>query len=407
MINITKYSINKQKFYKGKFTYRERALLKGLNKEKKAILFLEDDSIFYGRSFGYPCETSGEVVFNTGMVGYPESLTDPSYHGQILVQTYPLIGNYGIPAKLTNTFGIPIHFESDKIQVKAYIVSEFSENPSHWCYEKTLNQWLIEQKIPGLYGIDTRELTKRLRVKGVMLGVLKTYENEEKIEIEELKEKIKNVENPNDRNLVECVSTSKPIFYESGNSPLVAVIDCGVKFGILRCLLNKDLNVIRIPFNYPVDKILGLNPRGVVISNGPGDPKKCTQTINTLKKLLEADIPMLGICYGVQLLALAAGADTYKLKFGHRGQNHPCTDITTKKCYITSQNHGYAVSSESLEKTDFEVYFVNVNDKTVEGIKHKKKKIFGIQFHPEASPGPYETEFLFDKFVADVKKCQN
>jgi carbamoyl-phosphate synthase small subunit len=281
-------------------------LLKSLNKEKKANLFLEDGSIFYGWSFGYPCERSGEVVFNTGMVGYPESLTDPSYSGQILVQTYPLIGNYGIPTKLTNTFGIPIHFESDKIQVKAYVVSEFSENPSHWCKEKTLNQWLVEQKIPGLFGIDTRELTKKIRIKGVMLGILRTYENNEKVDIEELKEKIKNVDNPNDRNLVEDVSTNKPIFYESGNSPSVAVIDCGVKFGILRCLLNKDLNVVRVPFDYSIDKILDFNPRGIVISNGPGNPKKCIQTINTLKGLLETDIPILGICYGVQLLALAA-----------------------------------------------------------------------------------------------------
>lgn len=404
---MIKHSIDKQKTYKINFTYRERALSNNLNEEKKAILFLEDDSIFCGRSFGYPCETSGEVVFNTGMVGYPESLTDPSYYGQILVQTYPLIGNYGTPATLKNIFGIPIHFESDRIQVKGYIVSEFSENPSHWCNEKTLNQWLIEQKIPGLYGIDTRELTKKLRVNGVMLGILKTYENDEKIDIEELKEKIKKVENPNDRNLVEDVSTKKPIFYENENSPLVIVIDCGVKFGILRCLLNKDLNIVRIPFNYSINKILDFNPKGIIISNGPGDPKKCIQTINTLKKLLETDIPMLGICYGVQLLALAAGADTFKLKFGHRGQNQPCTDITTKKCYITSQNHGYAVNLGSLEKTDFEVYFVNANDKTIEGIKHKKKKIVGIQFHPEASPGPYETEFLFDKFVEDVKKCQN
>jgi carbamoyl-phosphate synthase small subunit len=404
---MIKHLIAKQKTYKRNFTNSERALLKNLNEEKNALLFLEDGSIFYGWSFGYPCETSGEVVFNTGMVGYPESLTDPSYHGQILVQTYPLIGNYGIPKTLTDSFGIPIHFESERIQVNGYIVSEFSKRPSHWCYQKTLNQWLIEQKIPGLYGIDTRELTKKLRARGVMLGILKTYEKDENVDIDGLKEEFKKIENPNDKNLVEDVSTNKPIFYENENSPSVVVIDCGVKFGILRCLLQKNLNIIRVPFNYSIEKILDFNPKGIVISNGPGNPKKCIQTINTLKELIETNIPILGICYGVQLLALAADADTYKLKFGHRGQNHPCIDLTTKRCYITSQNHGYAVSLESLEKTDFEVYFVNVNDKTVEGIKHKKKKIVGIQFHPEASPGPYETEFLFDKFVKDVKECQS
>jgi carbamoyl-phosphate synthase small subunit len=377
-------------------------LLNSPNKQKRTILFLEDGSIFYGLSFGYPNDTSAEVVFNTGMVGYPESLTDPSYHEQMLVQTYPLIGNYGIPKMLTNSVGIPLHFESEKIQVTAYIVSEFSEIPSHWCNGKTLNQWLIEQKIPGLYGIDTRELTKKLRVKGVMLGILKTYEKNEEIDTEKLKEEIKNIQNPNDRNLAQEVSIKEPIFYESGSSPSVVVLDCGVKFGILRSLLDKKLNLIRVPFDYPIDKILEFNPKGIVISNGPGDPKKCAQTINTLKGLLETNIPMIGICYGTQLLALAAGANTYKLKYGHRGQNQPCMDVETKKCYITSQNHGYAVSSESLEDTDFEVYFVNVNDKTVEGIKHKKKNVIGIQFHPEASPGPTETEFLLEEFVKMV-----
>jgi len=399
---MMKHLIDKQKLYKRTFTNSGWALLSSLNEQKKTILFFEDGSIFYGFSFGYPCKTSGEVVFNTGMVGYPESLTDPSYHGQILVQTYPLIGNYGIPKPITNEFGVPLHFESDRIQVSGYIVSEFSDIPSHWCLEKTLNQWLIEQKIPGLCGIDTRELTKKLRVKGVMLGILKICENGE-VDIEDLKEEVKKVENPNDRNLVEDVSIKKPIFYESGNSPSVAVIDCGVKFGIIRSLLDKNLDVIRVPFDYPLDKILQFNPKGIVISNGPGNPKQCKQTINTLKELLETDIPMIGICLGTQLLALAGGADTYKLKFGHRGQNHPCMDLTTKKCYITSQNHGYSVSPDSLKKTDFDSYFINVNDKTIEGIKHKKKNIFGIQFHPEASPGPTETEFLLDKFVKMVK----
>ncbi|MBI5871771.1 glutamine-hydrolyzing carbamoyl-phosphate synthase small subunit [archaeon] len=370
----------------------------------RAILALEDGTILEGNGFGYPTEVTGEVVFNTGMVGYPESLTDPSYYGQILVQTYPLIGNYGKSSvKITDKFGIPLHFESNKIRVTGYVISELQTNPSHWAEEKTLDEWLKEDKVPGICGIDTRELTKKLRIKGVMLGILKVAEE---IDIEEIKSKINSIEDPNKRNLVKSVSVENPIEYNSGNSPKVVLIDCGVKFGIIRNLLEKNVDLTRVPYDFPVEKILGYEPSGIVISNGPGDPKKCEKTIETVKSLSETDIPIMGICLGNQILALASGGDTFKLKFGHRAQNHPCIDLLTKRCYITTQNHGYAVDPSSLSESGFEVSFINANDKTVEGIRHKTKPVFGTQFHPEASPGPYETEFLFDNFIEEVIKFQ-
>lgn len=371
-------------------------------------MVLEDGTIFIGSGFGYPCEVTGEVVFNTGMVGYPEALTDPSYSGQILTQTYPLIGNYGVPPfSLIDEFGLPLHFESNRIQVKGYIIHKLSQTPSHWSIKKSLHQWLFENEIPGIEGIDTRFLTKKLRVKGVMLGILKVFEEDEKVHLNEYKEKAKNIPDLNETNLVENVTINDTIRYESGNLLRVVVIDCGVKFGIMRNLLKQKVDVFRVPFDFSLKKILSLEPDGILISNGPGDPKMCEKTIETLRELLEMNIPMMGICLGNQLLALAAGCDTYKLKFGHRGQNHPSIDLRNKKCYVTSQNHGYAIESKSLKGTGFEVSFINANDKTVEGIVHKTKDVFGVQFHPEASPGPYETNFLFDDFIRRMKKHEN
>ena len=369
----------------------------------KAALALEDGSIFLGSGFGFPREVSGEVVFNTGMTGYTESLTDPSYSGQILVQTYPLIGNYGVPPRsLTDGFGIPLHYESDRIQVEGYIVQSLPPHPSHWASQQSLSRWLFEEKIPCLAGIDTRRLTKKLRMKGTMLGILKVAEE---IDLDELISRVGEVSDPNDRNLAEAVSVEKPVSHGVGNPIRIVLIDLGVKYGILRELLARNVEVVRVPHNYPLDKILDLEPKGVVISNGPGDAKKCPETIRTLSGLLETELPILGICFGIQLLALAAGGDTYKLKFGHRGQNHPVLETSGNKCYITSQNHGFAVDAGSLK--DFEVSFVNANDKSVEGMRHREKPVSAVQFHPEGSPGPYDTTYFFDEFLEVVRGCRS
>jgi carbamoyl-phosphate synthase small subunit len=372
-----------------------------------AILTLEDGTTYTGKGFGVSSEISGEIVFNTGMVGYPEALTDPSYRGQILISTYPLIGNYGIPPKISDQFHVPISFQSQEIQVTGFGVHRLSKKPSHWNNEKTLDKWFLEEDKTGIEGIDTRALTKKLRKKGVMLGIIKNFDESERVDVEYYQEKVKEIEDPNNRNLVKEVTVERPVFYLGPNSPKVVVIDCGVKMDILRNLVKRGMDVIRVPYDYSTEQILSHEPSGVLISNGPGDPKKCKKTIKTVSELLEMNVPTMGICLGNQILALAAGADTYKLKFGHRGQNHPSMDIKSKNCFITSQNHGYAIDEKSLKNTKFKTSFVNLNDKTVEGIVHKSKDIFGIQFHPEANPGPCETDYLFDKFIEKVRKYEN
>lgn len=369
----------------------------------KAVLLLEDGSRFSGSGFGYSSEVSGEVVFNTGMVGYPEALTDPSYSGQILVQTYPLIGNYGVPSmERRDVFGFPYDLESNRVQVKGYAVHTPSAHPSHRTSETTLHRWMMEEKTPAISGIDTRRLTKKLRIEGAMLGILKVG-NE--IYLDELEDEIKGIPDPNKIDLVKEVSIETPIHLGDGELKIV-VIDCGVKFGIIRNLLSKGASVTRVPYTYPIEKILDFNPSGVVISNGPGEPKMCVDTIGIIRELLETGLPMMGICLGNQLLTLAAGGDTFKLKFGHRGQNHPCMDLSSGRCYITSQNHGFSVDAKSLEDTGFEASFINVNDGTIEGIRHTDKPVFGVQFHPEGSPGPLDTEFLFDEFIEEAGRCR-
>jgi carbamoyl-phosphate synthase small subunit len=349
-------------------------------KRTKARLELEDGSVFHGFSFGARRSVAGEVVFNTGMVGYPESLTDPSYHGQILVLTYPLIGNYGVPESST-AGGLGQHFESDRIHIEALIVSEYSFEYSHWSARRGLADWLVEHRVPGLYGIDTRMLTKRLRDEGTMLGRIIFFNDE------------LNFCDPNTSNLVEKVSVSEPVEYGAGDKTVV-LVDCGVKHSIIRRLVERGLRVRRVPWNHdftrePFD--------GVVISNGPGDPKMCRETIETLRRVIEKDIPVFGICLGNQILALAAGADTYKLKFGHRSQNQPCVEVGTKRCYITSQNHGFAVDGRTLPK-GWRPWFINANDGTNEGIRHAGGRFRSVQFHPEATPGPVDTGFLFEDF---------
>ena len=355
-------------------------------KPASAKLVLEDGTVFEGMSFGHASSRAGEVVFNTGMVGYPESFTDPSYEGQILALTYPLVGNYGVPAK-GKTAGIENFFESGKIHISGLVVADYSSTYSHWNAKKSLGEWLVEEKIPAITGIDTRALTKKLREKGVMLG---------KIVVD------KDVQffDPNTENLVANVSR-KSMQHFSGKGKKIAMIDCGAKNNILRSLLQRGLDVTVVPWDCDIfaEKI---DFDGLLISNGPGDPKQCIATINTIKKSLENEIPTLGICLGNQLLALAVGADTYKLKYGHRSQNQPCVMAGTKKCFITSQNHGFAVNAKTLPKGWGE-WFVNANDGSNEGIRHKTKPFFSVQFHPEATPGPVDTAFLFDEFVKGLK----
>jgi carbamoyl-phosphate synthase small subunit len=366
------------------------------SKNKKAVLLLEDGTFFIGHGFGESRKTSGEVVFSTSMVGYPEALTDPSYKGQILTLTYPLVGNYGVPPYDLN-FGIPLYFESDRIQVQGLVIHELCEEPYHWASTRTLDKWLSDEGIPGIYGIDTRRLTKKLRTHGVMLGILQVCEAGEEPNLDSLLKEAKSIPDPNLTDLVKEVAVKEPAHYKVEGKSTVVLIDTGVKNSILRNFLKRGINVVRVPYDFSAKEILEYKPNGVVVSNGPGDPKKCAETIDCVKELAEK-VPVMGICLGNQILTLALGGDTYKMKFGHRSQNQPALDLKTNRCYITTQNHGYAVDIDSLKKTPLEAWFMNANDKTIEGIRHKSKPVFAVQWHPEASPGPYDTEFLFNTF---------
>jgi len=366
-------------------------------KSKKAVLVLEDGTFFIGKGFGANGKASGEVVFSTSMVGYPEALTDPSYNGQILSLTYPLIGNYGVPPYDSNV-GIPLCFESDRIQVRALAIHELCLEPYHWASTRTLDKWLSDEGIPGIYGIDTRRLTKKLRTHGVMLGIMKVCEVGEEPNFNELLEQAKTIPDPNLTDLVREVTVKEPIRYEAEGKKTVVLIDCGVKFGIIRNLLSRGISVVRVPYDFSAKEIMDYHPNGVFLSNGPGDPKKCVKTVESVREIVEK-VPLMGVCLGAQILALAVGGDTYKLKYGHRSQNQPALDLKTNRCYITTQNHGYAIDTECFCKTPLEPWFINANDKTIEGVKHKTKPVFAVQWHPEASPGPYDTEFLFDTFA--------
>jgi len=345
--------------------------------------------------FGYSTTVVGEAVFNTGMVGYTETLTDPSYSGQILTLTYPLIGNYGVPnPESKDEDGIPKYFESDKIQARGLIIHELSQTASHWNMSMTLDEWLYNEKIPGISGIDTRALTKKLREKGVMMAALAVSDSE--IDVEEIKKKLSSATNYNSEEFMDVVSTKSEQTYGKEKQSVV-VIDTGVKNAILRNIRDIGYKVIKVPWNTTIEKILSYKPKGVIISNGPGDPQKCPDTIEVAKSLIEKNIPTLGICLGAQIIGLAGSADTYKLKYGHRGQNKPCLNLDNNQVYVTSQNHGYCINPESLKNSDFDLWFSNTDDKTVEGIKHKKQKCIAVQFHPEASPGPYDCKFIFEE----------
>ena len=364
----------------------------GLN----AMIILEDGSTYRGTGFGYPKTVGGEFVFNTGMVGYTETLTDPSYRGQILCMTYPLIGNYGVPSKsIKDGYGLPKYFESDNIQVSGLVVHELSNVANHRECHKTLDQWLYDEKIPGISGIDTRDLTKKIRIKGVMNGALSV--SEKQINTKTLLDTVKKTRYDG-INFMSQVSVDKTIEYGDRSLEPIVLIDTGTKYSIIRNILRVGYRVIRVPWDISFSEIISYKPKGIIISNGPGDPKVCDITIETALKLFDSSLPMLGICLGNQIMALAAGGDTYKLKFGHRGQNKGCTDVGTNQTFITSQNHGYGVKSNTLDKTGFKAWYINSDDNTIEGIKHKSKPIIAVQFHPEASPGPYDCMHIFNSF---------
>lgn len=353
-----------------------------MHSDKPVKLILDDGTVLEGRSFGAEKASAGEVVFNTAMVGYPESLTDPSYLGQILVVTFPLVGNYGVPDD-TSTNGISDFYESEKIQVSGLIISNYSHEYSHWNAKKSLGEWLKENNVPGIYGIDTRELTKILREKGSMKGKI-VFDNAEEIDFYD----------PNTENQVAIASCKEVLEYGEGEKTVV-LVDCGVKHNIIRNLIKRNVKLIRVPWDYDFNQ---LEWDGLFISNGPGNPDFCKETVKNIRKAMEGNKPICGICMGNQLLSMAGGATTYKLKYGHRSHNQPVKMVDSTKCFITSQNHGYAVANASLG-SDWEPLFINLNDGTNEGIKHKKKPFFSAQFHPEAASGPTDTAFLFDMFI--------
>lgn len=359
---------------------------------RKVTLQLSDGTEFHGKSFGYEQPVAGEVVFNTAMMGYPESLTDPSYAGQLLTMTFPLVGNYGVPPfTFDKQTGLPDFMESDRIYASALIVSDYSEQHSHWNAVESLGEWLQREKVPGITGIDTRELTKVLREHGVMMGKI-LFDDEPNNVPEADYEGV---------NFVDRVSVKEIVRYNEGAGRKVVLVDCGVKANIIRELIQRGVEVVRVPWNYDYTD---MEFDGLFLANGPGDPDMCSEAVEIIRKQMSRSRkPICGICMGNQLLSKAAGATIYKLKYGHRGHNQPVRMVGTEKCFITSQNHGYAVDARTLDK-DWEELFVNMNDASNEGIRHKENTWFSSQFHPEACSGPVDTEFMFDKFVETLKQ---
>lgn len=360
-----------------------------------AVIVLDDQTVFEGEGFGYPTTVFGEAVFNTGMVGYTETLTDPSYGGQILVMTYPLVGNYGVPdMSKKDQFGIPLYFESDRIQVRGFVIHDLSRTASHWNMSMTLDQWLYSERVPGISGVDTRSLTKLLRTRGVRMAALSV--SQDPIDTDALIRRLKDAPPYTNERLVDTVSTYKTLQYGKASRKVV-VIDTGVKNAILRHVTQMGYAAVQVPYDAAIDTVLSHDPAGVIISNGPGDPLHCPQTIKTTRALMKHKVPTLGICLGAQIISLAGGAKTYKLKYGHRGQNKSCLDVLTGQVYVTSQNHGYAIQQSSLADSEFDLWFTNTDDDTVEGIRHRSSPCIAVQFHPEASPGPYDCEFVFEE----------
>ena len=353
---------------------------------RNVTLVLQDGTKFHGKSFGYDAPVAGEVVFNTAMMGYPESLTDPSYAGQLVTLTFPLVGNYGVPPFTFGPEGLPTFMESDHIHASAIIVSDYSEQYSHWNANESLAEWLKREQVPGITGIDTRELTKVLRENGVMMGQIIFDDDPTNI----LQAQYEGV------NFVDRVSCKEIIRYNEGAGKRVVLVDCGVKANIIRNLIERGLEVVRVPWNYDYT---GMEFDGLFLGNGPGDPDLCQDAVNILRQQMsKSRKPICGICMGNQLMAKAGGANIYKLKYGHRSHNQPVRMVGTDKCYITSQNHGYAVDASTLDK-DWSELFVNMNDGSNEGVRHNSNPWFTSQFHPEACSGPVDTLFMFDLFV--------
>ena len=353
---------------------------------RDVTLVLQDGTEFKGKSFGYEKSVVGEVVFNTAMMGYPESLTDPSYAGQLMTLTYPLVGNYGVPPFTVEKNGITTFMESDRIYASAIIVSDYSADYSHWNACESLGDWLKREQVPGITGIDTRQLTKVLREHGVMMGKLVFDGMDDEVPQEDY----------GSINWVARVSCKDVIRYNEGAGRKVVLVDCGVKNNIIRCLIRRGVEVIRVPWNYDYTE---MDFDGLFLANGPGDPDMCVDAVDILKKQMSVSRkPICGICMGNQLLAKAGGATIYKLKYGHRSHNQPVREVGTNRCYVTSQNHGYAVDAATLGN-DWRELFVNMNDGSNEGIRHISNPWFSSQFHPEACSGPVDTEFMFDRFI--------
>ncbi|MBT02405.1 carbamoyl-phosphate synthase small subunit [bacterium] len=375
---------------------------KSKHANKFGKLILSDGTVLDGMGFGYSTTVFGEIVFNTGMVGYTEALTDPSYNGQILTLTYPLVGNYGIPdLDAVDEDGISKFFESDTMQIRGLVVHELSQTASHWNLKMTLDEWMYNEKVPGISGIDTRAITKKLTTSGVMMAALVV--SDEEIDVEKVKNELANITTYNSEKFMDIVSTKEEKIYGNENNSVV-VIDTGAKNAIVRNIRELGYKAIVVPWNTPFDKIMSYKPKGVVLSSGPGDPQNCPDTVDTAKKLIENNIPTLGICLGAQIIGIAGNTETYKLKYGHRGQNKPCVNLETNQVYVTSQNHGYGIKPESLEKSDFKLWFANADDDTVEGIKHKTKNCIAVQFHPEAAPGPFDCKYVFDELKKLMEK---